>query len=162
MANHFDFDQWNAQRQSKHTCTVFGKLYTNLPDLPFALGIELDNYLSGRGEWSLEEQQQLIKRIIDHVFGAQTFEQWQNDDRFTNELCGDLLTFIRAGYRPEIFTALIESAEKNAGVLAQTLIGANTGNVSTLTSGNSTESTLLDPTTLPGENSNPSSPDSLV
>lgn len=158
-----NFDQREYEKRRNHSLTLFGTEYTNLPDIPFVLGKELDALFIGKSTLSLDEQTQLVTDIFSYVFGAETYDAWQKDYRFTNELCGDILTYIRYGYRKDVFEAIATGTEKNAGMLARALImiGATTGEQSLPTSGSSTTSTSIDRATLPGENSRPSSPDSL-
>jgi hypothetical protein len=138
--NHMDFDARERERRGKNTCTVFGRIYTGLPNIPFTMGLDLAALLRNDGTLDEKEQQDIIVRIIDFVFGKGTFAAWEQRNDFTSELCGDLLLYIKFGYNK----ALLEATEKNAEMLAEAVLTtASTGEPSALISGDATTSELV-------------------
>lgn len=117
---HADFDAMQAARQQANSCTVLGQEYTNLPELPLAMGLDL----MASGDMTPEEQRAVLTRIFDFVFGEGALLRFEEDPRFSSEYCGRLVAYIRYGYRMDILKQIEDAAEKNVPLMAQVMMQA--------------------------------------
>jgi hypothetical protein len=94
---HMDFDAFNTRRREQRSCTVLGQQYTGMRSLSAELGLKLhliDTYPA-------EEQDQIIRQVIDYAFREGVLATWEAHEDFTSEYCAQILAYILAGYVPE-------------------------------------------------------------
>jgi hypothetical protein len=108
-AKRADFDIFNAQRLRSVNCTILGITYTDVPELPFGLGLDLQ-YMDRE---SAARQLEIVEQVIDYVFGPGTFAAWRQDTRLQSETFRRVMQWISSGYSDDYLAAL-ESLQKNA------------------------------------------------
>lgn len=157
--SHFDFDVHFDTIRKQRSCTLLGKRYTDLPDLPFTLGERL---LFIRKE---ENPEEVFRLVVDFVLGEGEFDGLIAAGMSDNQL-GDFLAWVRGGYQDQAITERQEELAKKLEALAEQMAevlrstsSPNTGDSSTPILSASTGSDLTDPATSAGASSSGSSAD---
>jgi hypothetical protein len=170
--NHADFNRFLDAVSGNRSATIFDRVYTGMPDIPYKLGIRLFDVIMGRPKnekgdaYTEADVTAMFCETIDHSFGNGTFDYWVNEKGVSSDFISLVVAYIRSGFDSATIRAATEKAQVDpTPPLSQTepmMSSETTGMPSMATSDENTALTSSETAkTSPGSASSGSSEDSL-
>ncbi len=148
-----DFDALIRTIEGERVIRLFGEEQRGMRELPYRLGIRLQNMPL----LPPAEQDAVLQQALQHVFGAERLAAWEGHEEYGPAHTTLLVAYLLSGFSAQ---AVEETAQrliaKNAQRLTETMTpstSVSTGAHSSPTSGANTRSTCCDPASWSGENS---------
>lgn len=115
--SHFNFDRFLADTSKTQSVEILGKIYTNLPDIPLALGAQIEGVfidltIPEKTAEAATRYEEMLPKVIDFVFGKGTYTSWAKPKDPTQGMSARglamVLLFVRNGYDTSIMERMAE------------------------------------------------------
>lgn len=115
--SHFNFDRFLANTSKTQSVEILGKLYSNLPDIPLALGAQIEGVfidltIPEKTAEAAKQYEELLPKVIDFVFGKGAYASWAKPKDPTKGMSARglamVLLFIRNGYDTSVMVRMAE------------------------------------------------------